>query len=473
MRLTIIFTFLACLLSACSSEQNASITSFGKISRAPTVENPQEIVVVTYAAPNTYYLNADNQYAGLEYDLAQLFSTKYAPEYRVKFLVVDHLSEVMPALLSGKADIAAAGLPLIKSYPEPVKFSAPYYETKQLLVYNKARHDKPSSVSQIQGQSILLPAEANFSAGLHHLTTAQANLNWPIDSNNNAEVLLTKVATGKLDYTVASEHLVDMMQNFYPNLQEALPVGKTEKIAWVFSPKANTRLIKKVDGFFANIKKDGHLRNLLDRHHGHSERLAESDVRLFIERIDTTLPEYKALFKKAAAQTGLNWRLLAALSYRESHWDTNNTSPTNVRGIMMLTENTAEAMGVSDRLDPHQSIPAGAKYILQLKSMFPKTIPEPDRTYFALASYNIGFSHVQDARALAKRQKLNPNSWADIKRTLVQLSDPQYYSTVKYGYASGGAPVVLVETVRSYQRILEKYEPSAAQILSGAFMAAK
>ena len=105
--------------------------------------------------------------------------------------------------------------------------------------------------------------------------------------------------------------------------------------------------------------------------------------------------------------------------------------------------------------------------------MFPKTIPEPDRTYFALAAYNIGFSHVQDARALAKRQKLNPNSWADIKHSLVLLSDPQYYNTTKYGYASGGAPIVLVETVRSYQRILEKYEPSAAQVLSGAFMAAK
>ena len=75
------------------------------------------------------------------------------------------------------------------------------------------------------------------------------------------------------------------------------------------------------------------------------------------------LPKYKRLFQQAQEITGIDWRLLAAISYQESHWDTFNTSPTNVRGLMMLTESTADRMGVTDRLDPKQSIPAGAKYI--------------------------------------------------------------------------------------------------------------
>ncbi|OYY03758.1 MAG: lytic transglycosylase F, partial [Mehylophilales bacterium 35-46-6] len=158
--------------------------------------------------------------------------------------------------------------------------------------------------------------------------------------------------------------------------------------------------------------------------------------------------------------TGLDWRLLAAVSYRESHWDTFNTSPTNVRGLMMLTEATADQMGVTDRLDPKQSIPAGAKYLLKLRDTVPERIPEPDRTYMALAAYNIGYAHVEDARVLAKRLSLNPDSWADVKKTLVLLKNPEYYTTLKYGYASGGAPVIFVESVRSYQRILEKYQNS-------------
>ncbi len=125
----------------------------------------------------------------------------------------------------------------------------------------------------------------------------------------------------------------------------------------------------------------------------------------------------------------------------------------------MLTENTADLMGVTDRLDPKQSIPAGAKYILKMKDTIPERIPEPDRTYLALAAYNIGYAHVEDARVLAKRLKLNPDSWADVKKTLVMLNNPEYYSTAKFGYASGGAPVIFVESIRSYQRILERYQP--------------
>jgi len=124
----------------------------------------------------------------------------------------------------------------------------------------------------------------------------------------------------------------------------------------------------------------------------------------------------------------------------------------------MLTEETADRMGVTDRLDPKQSIPAGAKYISKLIETVPERIPEPDRTYMALAAYNIGYAHVEDARVLAKRLGLNPDSWADVKKTLVLLKNPEYYSTLKYGYASGGAPVIFVESVRSYQRILEKYQ---------------
>jgi len=130
-----------------------------------------------------------------------------------------------------------------------------------------------------------------------------------------------------------------------------------------------------------------------------------------------------------------------------------------VRGLMMLTEGTADLMGVTDRLDPKQSIPAGAKYIMKLKDTVAERIHEPDRTYMALDAYNIGYAHVEDARVLAKRLGLNQDSWADIKKTLVMLKNPEYYTTLKYGYASGGAPVVFVESVRSYQRILEKYQP--------------
>jgi len=250
------------------------------------------------------------------------------------------------------------------------------------------------------------------------------------------------------------------MQNYHPNLDVAMPIGTADKIAWAMSKNSDPQLIAKINTFFSKIKENGTLRNLLDRYYGHNKRLNSLDVTTFLKRTNSLLPKYIHLFKQAQDITGIDWRLLAAVSYRESHWDTYNTAPTNVRGLMMLTESTADLMGVTDRLDPKQSIPAGAKYLLKLIDTVPERIPEPDRTYMALASYNIGYAHVEDARVLAKRLGLNPDSWADVKKTLVLLKNPEYYTTLKYGYASGGAPVIFVESVRSYQRILEKHQPS-------------
>ncbi|NCA26579.1 MAG: hypothetical protein EBU69_00550, partial [Methylophilaceae bacterium] len=163
--------------------------------------------------------------------------------------------------------------------------------------------------------------------------------------------------------------------------------------------------------------------------------------------------------------TDIDWRLVAAISYQESHWDQYNTSPTNVRGMMMLTEETADELGVTDRLDAKQSILGGARYINQLKKQIPERIPEPDRTWMTLAAYNIGFSHLEDARVLADRMKLNPDSWADVKTTLPLLNKSEYYSKAKFGYANGGAPVIFVESIRTYFDILEKYAPAHQSLL--------
>jgi membrane-bound lytic murein transglycosylase F len=249
-----------------------------------------------------------------------------------------------------------------------------------------------------------------------------------------------------------------MVQNYYPNLEVGFDFGLQEDLAWGFPKTGEDWLYLKAQTFFARIKKDGTLRNLLDRYYGHSERLNAMDVTNFLVRTRTVLPQYLKLFKQAQEINGVDWRLLAAVSYQESHWDTYSTSPTNVRGLMMLTEDTADRLGVTDRLDPKQSIPAGARYMLLMKDNIPTRVPEPDRTWLALAAYNIGIAHLEDARVLAKRLNLNPDAWADVKSTLPLLNRVEYHSTLKYGFARGGAPVVFVDSIRTYYKILEKYE---------------
>lgn len=452
MRLFFIFFCLSLLVSCTPSDNQDKQKSAGL--------NKNEIVFVTHNGPTTYYVNGDNQFSGIEYDLATMFIKDYAPEYQIKFLLVNSISDVIPTLLKGKANIAAANLTITPLRQQLVQFAKPYQETQQQLIYNNEIDDKPKDLASISDKKIVVPAGTSFAERLAQMQEKEPSLRWQALKQTNSEVLLDQVANGVSDLTVADSHLVAMMQNYYPNLAIGLPLGKPESIAWALPKNADPKLFKKVNAFFDKIHKDGTLRNLIDRYYGSSKRLNTQDITNFLKLTNTLLPKYTHIFKQAQELTGIDWRLLAAVSYRESHWDTYNTSPTNVRGLMMLTESTADLMGVTDRLDPKQSIPAGAKYILKMRDIIPERIVEPDRTYLALASYNIGYAHVEDARVLAKRLKLNPDSWADVKKTLVMLTDPEYYSTAKYGYASGGAPVIFVESIRSYQRILERYQPS-------------
>ncbi|MDP2153164.1 MAG: membrane-bound lytic murein transglycosylase MltF [Methylotenera sp.] len=432
-----------------------------EVDEIPAIDpNKKEIVFVTHNGPSTYYLNNESKPSGIEYDLATLFVKTHFPDHEIRFLLVNSISDVIPSLLKNKAHIAAANLSITDMRKHLVLFSKPYQETQQQLIFNKEVNKKPKNITDIVGKKIAVPEGTSYEESLADLQKKYDTLVWKSAKRTNTESLLEEVADGLLDFTVADSHLVSLMQNYHPNLGVAMPIGPPDKIAWAMSKNSDQQMLTKVNTFFEKIKKDGTLRNLLDRYYGHNKRLNTLDVTTFLKRSNSLLPKYIHLFKQAQDITGIDWRLLAALSYRESHWDTYNTSPTNVRGLMMLTESTADLMGVTDRLDPKQSIPAGAKYLLKLIDTVPARIPEPDRTYMALASYNIGYAHVEDARVLAKRLGLNPDSWADVKKTLVLLKNPEYYTTLKYGYASGGAPVIFVESVRSYQRILEKHQPS-------------
>ncbi len=430
----------------------------------PPVQQSRELVIVTYNSPATYYVNGNNEFAGLEYDLVRLFAQELGPDVKVKFIVVGSVNEVIPTLLKGKAHLAAAGLGMTHLRNHLVRFGPPYQHVQPQVVVNREKTEKLQKISDLVGKRFEVPYGGSEAEHLAEISAQLPGLHWN-EIRASTDELLEKVADGTLDATIANSQLVSMVQNYYPNLDVGLDFGLPEDLAWAFPKNGEEWLYQQARTFFAQIQKNGTLRNLLDRYYGHSERLNAMDVTNFLIRTRTLLPRYESLFRRAQEITSLDWRLLAAISYQESHWDTFSTSPTNVRGLMMLTEDTADRLGVTDRLDPKQSIPAGARYVLQMKDAIPQRIPEPDRTWFALAAYNIGVAHLEDARVLAQKLKLNPDSWADVKKTLPLLNKAEYYSQLKYGFARGGAPVVFVESIRTYYKILEKYEQKHTPVL--------
>jgi len=166
-------------------------------------------------------------------------------------------------------------------------------------------------------------------------------------------------------------------------------------------------------------------------------------------------------FERSANESGEDWRLLAAIGYQESRWLAEVVSATGVRGIMMLTADTAATYGVADRNDAAQSIRGGARFLAAIRQTVPSRIPEPDRTWLALASYNIGYGHVEDARVMAETAGKDPDSWQDVREYLQRLAQEPYYSRAKRGYARGWEAARFVDNVRSYLDVLNQIAPQA------------
>ncbi|TSA53367.1 MAG: membrane-bound lytic murein transglycosylase MltF [Nitrosomonadaceae bacterium] len=435
--------FCGLVLAACDSHEKP----------VPAPDKTDELVVITVNSPDTYYENSDGSYAGLEFDLVTEFANELGVE--VKFKVMPRLSQALLALENPQGHFAA-GLNVTDKHGSGARFGPVYQRTQPQVAYN-TDYPKPRNIQDLAGGSIKIATGTSHAERLNEARQQVPGLKWS-EVDIPAEELLAKLAEGKIDYAIADSTQINLAKNFYPNLRTAFNLGEETGKAWAFSPNADPQLLEKAQKFFKRIEQDGTLKRLLDRYYGHIQRLDQMDVGGILEKMRTTLPDLRDHFHHAEELTGIDWRLIAALAYKESHWDRLATSFTNVRGIMMLTESTADRMKVTDRLDARQSILAGARYLLLLKEMLPPRIAEPDRTWIALAAYNLGYGHVEDARILAQRLGSSPDSWVDLKKILPLLSRSEYFVNLKHGYARGGEAVILTESVRTYHDILLRYE---------------
>ncbi len=414
-----------------------------------------ELVVLVRNGPTTRFLGADGKYSGIEQDLLDMFAKDTGT--RLRLVERTKSSEILPALRHHLAHLAAAGLVATQERRREFIFGPAYLSVHTVIAYN-TDNERPKNVRDLIGKRVAVLAGSSSAEQLGQEFRQEPKLRWQEIATTDSMVLLDKLASDEFDYVVTDSNIVELAQNFSPNIGRAFNLGAPETLSWALPKDASPLLVDRVKDFFARINANGTLRILLDRYYGHIQRLNQADVSAFLERRLLVLPQYRSTFQEAQELTGIDWRLLAALGFQESHWNPLATSPTGVRGLMMLTSETADRLGVSDRLDPRQNIIAGARYLKILKDTLPDRIAEPDRTWLALASYNIGYGHLEDARILTQRHGLNADSWVDVKKTLPLLTRSDFYITVKRGFARGGEAVILTENIRNYFDILVRYE---------------
>jgi membrane-bound lytic murein transglycosylase F len=409
-----------------------------------------ELRVVTRDTPTSYFVGPEGP-AGPEYDLVRGFADDLGVELVIE--IVDNVSEVVPYISAGKAHMAAAGLSVTESRREQLNFGLAYNTVDMHLIYQLGT-GKPRSVEDIIGRSIEVVASSSHSDMMASLGAAFPGLEWSENETDEVADLLKKVALGEIEFTIADSTEFNIQRHFYPDLRVALDLKIGDPIAWAFGKDGDDSLLARADDYIIRSGRTGFLAQVNDRYFGHTEEFDYVGTRSFIRHFESRLPRYRAMFEEAGDAWDVDWRLLAALGYQESHWRSHAVSPTGVRGIMMLTEATAEYLDIDDRMDPETSISGGARYYARQLERIPDSVDEPDRTWLALAAYNVGFNHIKDARQIVQWQGGDPDKWVDVSAALPLLAQRKWYSRVPFGYARGWEPVLYVNNIRAYYNII-------------------
>jgi len=433
---------LTILLCGCTKEPEMPLLE--------QIKSSGELRVITRYSPTTYFEGPEG-YSGIEYDLIQLFAERMG--VRARFILPDNFNQILSLISEGEADIAAAGITATKKRNHWMRFAPAYQKITEQIIYRSGT-SRPRSINDLS-KGIL-----EVFRGSSHIETLSAHrqknfdLQWLTSDTLSSDELIELVDLQLIDYTVADSNQVALYRQFFPKLHVAFDISEPRELAWALTKSDDTSLYDETVKFFIEIKKDGTLERLIEKNFGHAKTFNYVGNCTFRTHIKQRLPALQPFFESAAQLYNLDWKLLAAIGYQESHWNPKAVSPTGVRGIMMLTQSTARQLKVKNRLDPQESIFGGARYFAQRLKKIPERIPEPDRSWMALTAYNIGFGHLEDARILTEKQSGNPDSWLDVEQRLPLLSKKKWYQQTRHGYARGREPVIYVGNIRRYYDLL-------------------
>jgi len=416
------------------------------------VEAGQELVVVTRNTPTTYFFDGDRP-SGFDYSLVKRFAQQHGMTLRIK--VAFSLPELFDMLEQGEAHIAAAGLS--KSLERDTRFHAslPYLHQKPLVVY-KSGSLRPQTLEEMTGRDLIVVAGSAHIESLKALQSQMPDLSWREIHAADSLELMQLVTDGKAELAIVDSIEFSIQQRLFPRIVAALELGESAPVVW-YLPRtpagAETQLL--VDDFIEAAHASGDIAQLERLHFGRFMHASRLGSLVFQRKVRDALPAWQPLIETVAEEYQMDWTLLAAIAYQESHWDPEARSRTGVRGMMMLTQATANELGIADRTDAAESLRGGARFLKDLQRRLPSDINEPDRTSMALAAYTIGMGHLEDARVITERAGGNPHLWPDVRAHLPELQNPSVFTSTKYGFAEGGQAVTYVDNIRHYEGILQ------------------
>ncbi len=421
-----------------------------------TIKKSKTLNVVLLNAPSVYYIGSDGP-QGFEYDLLKAYADSISVDLNITTAYT--VKEAIELSKNPNIHITSAGLSKTPNRAKNFNFGPSYFEVQEQVICNRgmmAGGDFPRDVEGLKGLTIVVGEDTSYGETIESLIEDGYEINATYSSEYSTEDLLSKVASHEIDCTIANSNVYAINLRYFTEISAAFTITGREQLAWVLGDDSK-ELAASMYAWLNNFNESGLMADLKDHYYSYVLFFDYYNTTMFYKSIDSTLPKYQKYFKAAAEHYSLPWKLLAAVSYQESHWNPRAKSFTGVEGLMMITNATARLLGVKDRLDPKESIFGGAKHLKEMLRSVPDEVEGDSRLKFALAAYNVGMGHLLDAQVLAKRIGYNENSWTDLKQVLPLLSQEKYHKTLKCGYARGSEPVKYVGAIFDYKDILENH----------------
>jgi membrane-bound lytic murein transglycosylase F len=419
--------------------------------------------LVVYSS--TSYFLYKGQPMGFEYELLKRLANDMG--LRLELIVSEDLDAQFEVLNRGEVDLIAHGMTITNQRKWEVDFSEYLYLTKQVLVQKKPDNYRNMSWGAIQnalikdpveliGDTISIRKNSSYYERLVSLCNELGDtiyINY-LDSNTTTDEIIDMVADGRVKYTIADENLAKINSAYRPILNVEVPMSLNQRIAWV-TRKKSVNFRNMLDEWIVKNRNSQEYNVIYNKYFKNKRSFQRRRNSDFYSLKNDQISQYDDLIKKYANTIGVDWRLIAAQIYQESKFDRFATSWAGAAGLMQMMPETLKAMNVTDPRDAEQTIRAGVAYLDLNRREFEMVTDSIERLKFALAAYNCGSGHVEDAQRLAEHRGLNPKVWdGHVEEALLALRFPKNYGLefIKYGYVRGTEPVNYVK------QILERFE---------------
>jgi membrane-bound lytic murein transglycosylase F len=386
---------------------------------------------------------------GFDYELGKRLAQHLG--IRVDMIITQSWAEMVPALLKGEGDVIAAEVTVTEERKKQVLFAEPWGKTREVIVWKDGTLPL-AGAEDLAGKSVHVRKTSAYFGTLTELNQKLKAAGKPevvikpVPEDWETDTVLQAVSRGEMVYTIADDLLANIHTAYWDNLVVGPPISADRELAWAVRPK-DVKLKKAIDAAFRELRKKPDFNLLRNKYFEAQRTLKKERKDQFYASETGTLSQYDPLVRKYAEQHRFDWRLVAAQIYQESHFDPQRKSWVGALGLFQIMPATARGLGIKDPTDPEQSIRGGLKYMQQLSDHY-KDVPDAIERYrFALAAYNSGFGHVDDARRLARKARKEATRWREVAPFLLKLADRKFAKKARFGYCRGSEPVDYVRHI--------------------------